>query len=414
MLTRARIGRHVRRGLAAVAAGAIAVFGLPAVSAHAAVPGTPMYCYQTLSCRASDFNAFSLDQRLSFLRALQDYPMQQFQSGFKDLRAIEGIIEFLKDHNLGAHNTWASYVDGGILEGIERGLAMATNPSAPNFGNNGANLWRTFLLDLKAGRLSDPVAHDREWGAAEQASTDRGTEIAGGIPVYATNLESNWFRFSQVFRWIMQNELTLYNLPVVGGLLRPALPNLTIVTDASRTYFWSTLAWSTSAGLTLFNDYITQNWLQLGWDLWTMLNTTCTSCQGGGQTPASLWSGPCSGYTCDDLDPTLSWNASTHGTCSANAYSVVAIGADNGTLQLRWGPNCSVNWARFIPNASGTWYYIWVGRQSPGWNTPGYEFLGSAGVAAYSNQVYAPGPARVCVLQWNGSTWTNQVCTNWY
>jgi hypothetical protein len=41
-------------------------------------------------------------------------------------------------------------------------------------------------------------------------------------------------------------------------------------------------------------------------------------------------------------------------------------------------------------------------------------FTGTAGVAGFSNQVYAPGPAQVCVLQWTGSTWGNQVCTNFY
>ena len=122
---------------------------------------------------------------------------------------------------------------------------------------------------------------------------------------------------------------------------------------------------------------------------------------------------PCTGYGCDNLDPTASFDANSGAYCSANATTPVQIGADNGTLQMRWGPNCSVNWARFIPNGNGTTYYIWVGRQSPGYNTPGYEFTGVADQAAYSNQVYAPGKAQVCVLQWLGSTWGNQVCTAW-
>jgi hypothetical protein len=124
---------------------------------------------------------------------------------------------------------------------------------------------------------------------------------------------------------------------------------------------------------------------------------------------------PCSGSVCDNLDPTASFSSSTGAYCSANATTAsgASISADGGTLEMRWGPNCSVNWARFTPSSSGHIYYIWVGRQSPGFNAYGYEFTGTAGVQYFSNQVYAPGPAQVCVLEWNGSAWGNQVCTNW-
>jgi hypothetical protein len=46
---------------------------------------------------------------------------------------------------------------------------------------------------------------------------------------------------------------------------------------------------------------------------------------------------------------------------------------------------------------SGTTYYLWAGRQSPGFNAWGYEFTGTAGVQYFSDQVYAPGAAHVCV-----------------
>lgn len=122
---------------------------------------------------------------------------------------------------------------------------------------------------------------------------------------------------------------------------------------------------------------------------------------------------PCSTYVCDNLDPTASFSNSTGAYCSSSASTVTSMSADGGKLEMRWGPNCSVNWARFTPSSSGTTYYIWVGRQSPGFNAYGYEFTGTAGVQYYSNQAYAPGAAHVCVLEWTGSTWANQVCTPW-
>jgi hypothetical protein len=123
---------------------------------------------------------------------------------------------------------------------------------------------------------------------------------------------------------------------------------------------------------------------------------------------------PCSGYVCDNLDPTASLDSSSGAFCSGSGSTVTSMSADGGTLEMRWGPNCSVNWARFTPSSSGAIYYIWVARQSPALNAYGYQFTGTAGVPVFSNQVYAPGAAHVCVQQWNGSSWVNQVCTPWF
>jgi hypothetical protein len=98
----------------------------------------------------------------------------------------------------------------------------------------------------------------------------------------------------------------------------------------------------------------------------------------------------------------------------AGGTTVTSISADGGTLEMRWGGNCQVNWAWFTSASSGTTYYIWAGRQSPGFNAWGYEFAGTARAQYFSDQVYAPGAAHVCVEEWTGSTWDNQVCTNWF
>ena len=123
----------------------------------------------------------------------------------------------------------------------------------------------------------------------------------------------------------------------------------------------------------------------------------------------------CSGTGCDNLDPTESVNSSTGASCSAGATTATggSMSAGNGTLELRWGPNCQVNWARFTPGAGGAKYRIWASRQSPSFNTDKYEFTTTAQLQEFSNEVYAPSAARACIEQWNGSSWVNQVCTPW-
>ena len=123
----------------------------------------------------------------------------------------------------------------------------------------------------------------------------------------------------------------------------------------------------------------------------------------------------CSGTSCDNLDPTQSLDARTGAACSTDATDTMggSMTADGGTLELRWGPSCQVNWARFTPSASGSKYRIWASRQSPTFDTDRYEFTATARLSEFSNEVYAPSAARACVEQWNGSSWINQVCTPW-
>jgi hypothetical protein len=342
--------RALRRAAAGLAAGlAVSAGALGATAAQAAAPGTPQYCIETMTCRIPDFNGMSMLQRLQFIRGLSDGPSQQFRSGFMDWRALEGVIEFFNDRGLGQPGTWISYTDGGILEGVERGIAMAAGmDSAGDMGNSGADQWRAFLVDMRAGRLSDRVTHDHEWGLAEQASTNSGVSYANGLGVKPTNLEDHWFAWSQVFRWIMINEAALRSVPLAGGALGPLLDEFTDVTNARNTYFWTTLAWNSNAALTLLGDITGNNLVQLAVDLYNFLTTNCTNCSGGGQNPPplpsvydvpgggsfrTLWNqqGGMSGLL---GDPTSNWYGVTGGQAQNFAGATAYWGPSTGTHEI--------------------------------------------------------------------------------
>lgn len=103
--------------------------------------------------------------------------------------------------------------------------------------------------------------------------------------------------------------------------------------------------------------------------------------------------------------------ASTGALCSSGAWTVISTAANNGTLEMRWGPSCQVNWARFTPSASSTSYRLWIERESPSCGGSEFLFHGAAGVPYFSNQVYAPGRARACVELWDGSSGSKRACT---
>jgi ricin-type beta-trefoil lectin protein len=188
----------------------------------------PQDCAVRLNCTIADFDKMSMPERLTFVRALESGPAQQFERGFIRWRAIEGVMELFEDKNMGAPGSWVSITDGGILEGIEQGLAIALGKGGSTT-NKGAALWATYLKDLKAGRLSDKATHNQAWGVAEQTSTDHGVAEANRMGVHPSKVEGTWFQFTQMFRFMLANERAIsVALAVLGN------PGLT------RLYNWFT------------------------------------------------------------------------------------------------------------------------------------------------------------------------------
>jgi hypothetical protein len=70
-------------------------------------------------------------------------------------RAIEGVIMFFQSKGLGAPGTWVSYVDAGIVEGIQNGGAIALGMGTGTGGNPGSEKWADFLRRMGKGELGD-------------------------------------------------------------------------------------------------------------------------------------------------------------------------------------------------------------------------------------------------------------------
>jgi hypothetical protein len=219
----------------------IAVFALLAglltpLPAAAALPD----CTAALECTAADVDRMTMDERLEFVRAMQSGPAAQLGASDR-WRNIEGVITFFRDHGMGRPGSWVSYVDSGIVEGIERGIVIALGRSADGFGNPGSQAWASYLIRLKNGQLSVRNVHDRAWGEAEQASTDHGVVLAEQVHnVRPTAVERRFFMFSEFYRWVLRNRpAALDMLAVYGGLVHPDLarervPFLDWFTDVSN------------------------------------------------------------------------------------------------------------------------------------------------------------------------------------
>jgi hypothetical protein len=180
-------------------------------------------CTSTLDCSLDQINQMSMPERLEFVRDMESGPAATL--GAPDRwRNIEGVITFFVDKNLGAPGTWVSYVDAGILEGIQRGIAIALGRSTDTGGNPGAPKWASYLTRLSSGQLTTRAAHDRAWSEAEQASTEYGNTVAEAHGVPATAVEWRFYQFSEVYRWALRNRpFALDLLALYGPLIDPEL-----------------------------------------------------------------------------------------------------------------------------------------------------------------------------------------------
>jgi len=188
-----------------------------------AAAATRADCASTLDCTVADIDAMSMAERLEFVRGMQSGPAAAL--GATDRwRNIEGVITFFSDRGLGAPGTWVSYVDAGIVEGIQRGIAIALGWSTDTHGNPGSAKWASYLTRLSTGQLPTRALHDRAWSDAEQASTEYGNALAESHGVPATAAEWRFYQFSEVYRWTLRNRpFALDLLAVYGPLIHPDL-----------------------------------------------------------------------------------------------------------------------------------------------------------------------------------------------
>ena len=228
----------VRRAVVVLAGLAIGLSGL-SVPARADAPRSPADCAASLDCTAEEINLLSMPERLELVRAMEAGPAASLSASDR-WRNIEGVLAFFADHGLGAPGSWVSYVDAGIVEGIERGIAIALGRATDGFGNPGSARWARYLTRLSTGELGNRAGHDRAWSEAEQASTEHGVALAARHGRFATPVERRFFEFSEVYRWALRNRpVALELLATYGPLIHPSLGQLRVpfydwFTDVSR------------------------------------------------------------------------------------------------------------------------------------------------------------------------------------
>lgn len=111
-------------------------------------------CKTTLSCSFEAIASVTMSDRRTYVRTMQSYFFDTLNAG-DQVRNVEGVITFFIDNDLGAPESWISYVDAGIVQGIQNGGAIALGMSAGTGGNPGSLYWADFFRGMRDGKLGD-------------------------------------------------------------------------------------------------------------------------------------------------------------------------------------------------------------------------------------------------------------------
>lgn len=187
---------------------------------------SPTECATMLDAPAAEIDKMSMDDRREFVQQMRSGPATRLGAGER-WRNIEGVIMFFRDHGLGAPGTWVSHVNAGVLEGIERGIAIALDPAADDFGNVGAQAWASYLTQLRGNELGTKTAHDTAWSEAKEVSTDYGLALAEKVHgLSPTEPERRFLRLAQLYNWGMRNRPVVDTAVSYGGLVDRRLKGL--------------------------------------------------------------------------------------------------------------------------------------------------------------------------------------------
>lgn len=120
----------------------------PSASIAAAVESR-IDCRNDLSCSFTQIEAMTMNTRLNYVRTMQSTFFNSLNAG-NQFAAIEGVIQFFINKNLGKPNSWASFVDAGIIEGIQNGGANTLGLHTNNGDNPGTKPWAQFFQTMRS------------------------------------------------------------------------------------------------------------------------------------------------------------------------------------------------------------------------------------------------------------------------
>lgn len=178
----------------------------------------PDHAAESLTATAGDIDRWSMPERRAFLRGLR-ITASPLGAADKWLN-LEGVIAFFGNRDLGASGTWVSWVNAGVLESVQGGIALALNVTDDGLGNPGTVAWADYLTQLTDGRLTLPSQHAHMWSMAKEVSTEAAVHLAEHVHgTRPTGAERGFLAYARAYNWGMRNRpIVEWMLTAAGGL----------------------------------------------------------------------------------------------------------------------------------------------------------------------------------------------------
>ncbi|KAI5287673.1 hypothetical protein KEM54_005832 [Ascosphaera aggregata] len=172
--------------------------------------------------------------------------------------AVEGLMNFLIGKRLAQTKTYLSCLNAAVIEGIQRGCAIALGLSTDTGGNPSSLKWAKFFVQYKSGQLRDRNYHDIAWAASEQSAIEYGTLLAETLPgierpshrilrfVKMTRVYRSIMLYRRTIIWILRLSFAFTN-PSVAFSSEEILNWLTDITHPDSIEFLGEVSWALSA-----------------------------------------------------------------------------------------------------------------------------------------------------------------------
>ncbi|KAK2732693.1 hypothetical protein FQN57_002500 [Myotisia sp. PD_48] len=214
-------------------------------------------CWDKLICTVYEIERMAIPSRLEFMKYMSANKFGELSSS-DQFRAIEGIMDFFIRKQLAGQGTALSLMDAAVVEGIQRGAAIALGLSQVGGDNPASAKWAIFFEQQKTGGLTDRYKHDLMWASAEQTALDYGIRLTQTSPGFSppSSKELRWMQFTNVYRVIMRYRRTIswlfkaaftFTDPAVSMTADAFMDWLTDITDSTAVGFLADIAWTLSA-----------------------------------------------------------------------------------------------------------------------------------------------------------------------
>ncbi|PXX53897.1 hypothetical protein DFR70_12618 [Nocardia tenerifensis] len=177
-----------------------------------------------LDTTAAEIDLMSMSERREVLRSLGDHHGAALGAA-DSWRRLEGVVAFFEEADLGEPGSWISRVNATVIEAVQRGIVLAADPAADDFGNPGSRAWADYLAVVTGG-APEPNAAARAWSWARRVAIDHGKRWAAAHGTTPSPVQARFLMLADLGSLAVAHRTVMDAVLAYAGLLGPSLADI--------------------------------------------------------------------------------------------------------------------------------------------------------------------------------------------